>query len=213
MAYNAYLLFAMPMRLLLLPVLLVAAAAADDRTCDEQHLASSLRAGLHSEQRGQDELPATESLFASPQEEARWLAQMSERLLAVLPRDSILRNPAARRDFLRTVHYEATRAGLDVQKVLAIMHVESAFRKYAISSAGARGYMQVMPFWVEAIGDVNSHNLFALRTNLRYGTIIFRCYLDMEKGDYYLALGRYNGSRGRAKYPRAVFEKEQKYWH
>ena len=189
------------------------ASAADDRTCDEQDLTSSLRAGLHGGLTEQDELAADALTFPTPAAEAQWLREMSARMLRVLPRNSILRNGRTRTDFLRTVHYESTRAGLDVQKVLAVIHVESAFRKYAISTAGARGYMQVMPFWVAAIGDEHKHNLFALRTNLRYGTIIFRCYLDMEKGDYYLALGRYNGSRGRVTYPRAVFEKEAQYWH
>ena len=187
------------------------AALADDRDCDEKHLTDSVRIDLQSNS-GEDENPAKSNFFASREEGRAWLAAMSARLERILPRDSILRDEKTRLDFLRTVHYEASRAGLDVQKMLAIMHVESAFRKYAISSAGARGYMQVMPFWVDTIGDKRKHNLFALRTNLRYGAAIFRCYLDIEKGDYYLALGRYNGSRGKAKYPRAVFAKEEQYW-
>jgi soluble lytic murein transglycosylase-like protein len=108
-----------------------------------------------------------------------------------------------RRDFLVTVHYEATRAGLDPQLVLAVAEVESSFRKYAISQAGARGYMQVMPFWVSVIGD-DGHNLFNLRTNLRYGCTILRHYLDIERGNLARALGRYNGSLGRSKYPAHV---------
>lgn len=198
------------MRLLALPccLLLAAAATADERDCDEKHLSDSVRTDL----RGmQAENAAGSVSFSSPAEQQQWLGEMSARLLKILPRESILRDARTRADFLRTLHYEATRAGLDVQKVLAVIHVESAFRKYAISSAGARGYMQVMPFWVDAIGS-EAHNLFALRTNLRYGTMIFRCYLDIEKGDYYRALGRYNGSLGREVYPRAVFEKEEKYW-
>ena len=107
-----------------------------------------------------------------------------------------MRERTAREEFLITVHYEAKRAGLDPQLVLGLIQVESNFRKHAVSSAGARGYMQVMPFWVKLIGN-NEHNLFNLRTNLRYGCVILRHYLDVEKGDLYRALGRYNGSLGR----------------
>lgn len=188
-----------------------AAAVADDRDCDERHLTDSVRTDIHDKDAA-DETSVSDGFFSSRTQEQRWISAMSARLLRILPGNSILQDEETRLDFLRTVHYEASRAGLDVQKMLAIMHVESAFRKYAISSAGARGYMQVMPFWVDKIGNKKTHNLFALRTNLRYGAAIFRCYLDMEKGDYYLALGRYNGSRGKAKYPRAVFAKEAKYW-
>jgi soluble lytic murein transglycosylase-like protein len=89
--------------------------------------------------------------------------------------------------------------------VLGLIQVESGFRKYAISSAGARGYMQVMPFWTRAIGDGNASRLFHLQTNLRFGCVILRHYLDREKGDLFMALGRYNGSRGKAEYPNLVF--------
>jgi soluble lytic murein transglycosylase-like protein len=127
-----------------------------------------------------------------------WLAEMSQRLA---PKMSDLRT---REDFLATVHYEATRAGLDPQLVLGVIQYESAFRKYAISTAGARGYMQVMPFWTRLIGSGDNHNLFHLRTNLRYGCVILRHYLDIESGDLYRALGRYNGSLGRPEYPTGV---------
>ena len=126
-----------------------------------------------------------------------WVAEMSRRLAARFA------DERERREFLSTVHYEATRAGLDPQLVLGVIHHESGFKKYAISTASARGYMQVMPFWTRQIG-VPDHNLFNLRTNLRYGCVILRHYLDMEHGDYYRALGRYNGSLGRAEYPTAV---------
>jgi soluble lytic murein transglycosylase-like protein len=116
-----------------------------------------------------------------------------------------------REEFLRTVFYEATRAGLDPQLVLSIIQVESGFKKYAVSHAGARGYMQVMPFWVDTIGQ-REHNLFHLRVNLRYGCTILRHYLEKEKGDYFRALGRYNGSLGEAKYPQLVFNKLQTTW-
>ena len=126
-----------------------------------------------------------------------WVAEMSRRLAAKFA------DERERREFLSTVHYEATRAGLDPQLVLGVIHHESGFKKYAISTASARGYMQVMPFWTRQIGAPD-HNLFNLRTNLRYGCVILRHYLDMEHGDYYRALGRYNGSLGRAEYPTAV---------
>ena len=131
---------------------------------------------------------------------------MSTRLSKRIPDD------AARRDFLVTVHYEATRAGLDPQLVLAVIQVESAFRKYAVSKAGARGYMQVMPFWVKLIGDEDGHNLFNLRTNLRYGCVILRHYLDIEKGNYFRALGRYNGTLGQAAYPDKVLKAWRGRW-
>ncbi len=122
---------------------------------------------------------------------------MSRRLEKRIP------DPEFRQDFLGTVYYEATRAGLDPELVMGLIEVESAFRKYAVSSAGARGYMQVMPFWVNLVGT-QEHNLFHLRLNLRYGCTILRHYLDIEKGDLYRALGRYNGSLGKPEYPNLV---------
>ena len=108
-------------------------------------------------------------------------------------------------EFLEAAWYESRRAGLETALVLGLIQVESGFRKYAISSAGARGYMQVMPFWARVIGDGDPRRLFHLQTNLRFGCVILRHYLEREKGDLFLALGRYNGSRGRAEYPSAVF--------
>jgi soluble lytic murein transglycosylase-like protein len=135
--------------------------------------------------------------FRSSADAQRWLGDMDSRLARRIP------DRKQRLELLRTVHYEATRVGLDPQLVLGVIEVESGFRKYAVSRAGARGYMQVMPFWVKLIGQP-SHNLFHLRTNLAYGCAILRLYLDMEKGDYYRALGRYNGSLGQPEYPKAV---------
>ncbi|MCB1986182.1 MAG: lytic transglycosylase domain-containing protein [Burkholderiales bacterium] len=135
-----------------------------------------------------------------------WLAEMSKRLKRFKP------NQHERESFLRTVYYEATRAGLDPQLVLSMIQVESGFRKYAISHAGARGYMQIMPFWKEAIGDEN-HNLFHLRVNLRYGCMILRHYLNKENGDLFRALGRYNGSLGQATYPQLIFNLWHKTWY
>ena len=135
--------------------------------------------------------------FERSEDGRKWLADMSVRLLRRIP------DRKTRTDFLAAVHYEARRAGLDPQMVLGLIQVESGFKKYAVSSAGARGFMQVMPFWVGIIGKKND-NLFSLRLNLRYGCVILRHYLDIEKGDYYRALGRYNGSLGRPEYPNAV---------
>jgi soluble lytic murein transglycosylase-like protein len=135
--------------------------------------------------------------FRSTSDAQRWLGEMDVRLARRIP------DRKQRLELLRTVHYEATRVGLDPQLVLGVIEVESGFRKYAVSRAGARGYMQVMPFWVKLIGQPN-HNLFHLRTNLAYGCAILRLYLDIEKGDYFRALGRYNGSLGQPEYPKAV---------
>ena len=127
-----------------------------------------------------------------------WHDEMSRKLTKRLP------DVQTRTEFLETVWYESTRAGLDPGLVLGLIQVESAYRKYAISIAGARGYMQVMPFWTKVIGDGDRRRLFHMQTNLRYGCAILRMYIDMERGDLYLALGRYNGSRGKPKYPNAV---------
>jgi soluble lytic murein transglycosylase-like protein len=148
-----------------------------------------------------------EPKFVSPLEKADWLAQMAERL----PR----RHKPEYRDrieFLKTVHYEAKRAGLDPQLVLGLIQVESGFKKYAVSSAGARGYMQVMPFWTKLIGDGDRAKLFDMRSNIRYGCIIMRHYLDIEKGDLFMALGRYNGSRGKPEYPNMVLAAWKNRW-
>jgi soluble lytic murein transglycosylase-like protein len=157
-------------------------------------LAASVQAALH---RSVADQASPRLAFDSPIDGAAWLNEMSRRLEKRIPdRDE-------REDFLTTVQYEATRAGLDPQMVLGVIQVESAFRKYAVSRAGARGYMQVMPFWAKLIGE-EEHNLFNLRTNLRYGCTILRHYLDIERGDLFRALGRYNGSLGKSHYPNLV---------
>jgi len=135
----------------------------------------------------------------------RWLGAMSERLIKKKP------DWMVRKEFLQTVWYEARRAGLEVSLVLGLIQVESGFRKFAVSSAGARGYMQVMPFWTRVLGDGDAGRLFHMQTNLRFGCVILRHYLDREQGDLYMALGRYNGSRGQPQYPNAVFG-AQKRW-
>ena len=148
-----------------------------------------------------------EPRFKDVVEKAQWLAEMSARL----PTHN-KPTPRERTEFLKTVHYESQRAGLDPQLVLGLITVESNFRKYAISSAGARGYMQVMPFWTKVIGDGDAKKLFDMRVNIRYGCLILRHYLDIERGDMYMALGRYNGSRGRPEYPNAVFAAAKSKW-
>jgi len=135
----------------------------------------------------------------------RWLGAMSEKLHREKAELS------TRVEFLDTLWYESVRAGLEPALMLGLVQVESAFRKYAISIVGARGYTQVMPFWARLIGDGDVSRLFHMQTNLRFGCVILRHYLDREQGDLFLALGRYNGSRGRPEYPNAVFAARQRW--
>ncbi|WP_439586618.1 lytic transglycosylase domain-containing protein [Hydrogenophaga sp.] len=137
----------------------------------------------------------------------RWLGAMSDRL------HRRKTDFQTRIEFLQTVWYESRRAGLDTTMVLGLIQVESAFRKFAISRVGARGYMQIMPFWSRLIGDGEVGRLFNMQTNLRFGCVILRHYLDRERGDTFLALGRYNGSRGRAEYPNAVYAAAKNWSH
>ncbi|HEY7945846.1 MAG: lytic transglycosylase domain-containing protein [Burkholderiales bacterium] len=160
----------------------------------EETLSASVQNSLH---RAVSDFPAPRLMFATEGEGRAWLADMASRLAKKMP------DWPTRRDFLITVQYEASRAGLDPQLVLGLIEHESNFRKFAVSGAGARGYMQVMPFWVANIGSADQ-DLFHLRTNLRYGCTILRYYLDRENGDYFRALGRYNGSLGQADYPTRV---------
>ncbi len=166
-------------------------------------LSASVKAGLHI--KVSDKAVSYQkfiSVFESKKRGAAWLAAMSKRL------KKRMSDTEERNNFLMTVYFEAKRAGLDPQLILGIIQVESGFKKYAVSKAGAYGYMQVMPFWRKLIGDPN-HNLFHLRINLRYGCTILRHYLDIEKGNYFRALGRYNGSLGKAAYPNLV----KNAWH
>lgn len=168
----------------------------------EEPLSNSVKALM---QRSISDSAAPRLAFASETDAQRWMQEMSHRLEKRMPDQKV------REDFLQTVHYEATRAGLDPQLVLGLIQVESGFKKYAVSSVGARGFMQVMPFWVNSIGS-SEHNLFHLRLNLRYGCTILRHYLDLERGDLFLALGRYNGSRGLPEYPNMVVGAWHKNW-
>jgi len=171
----------------------------------EEPLADSVRTALSSAI-ANDAPPVP--VFASTEARLaylRWLSGMSDRLYGRK------KDFNTRVEFLQTVWYESQRAGLDVSLVMGLIQVESAFRKFAVSSVGARGYMQVMPFWTRVIGDGDAGKLFHMQTNLRFGCVILRHYLERERGDQFMALGRYNGSRGRPQYPNAVFE-AQKRW-
>ena len=166
-------------------------------------LAASVQAALS--KAVSDHAPLT-SAFRSKLDEVNWLSAMSRRL------ERRIRDHDSRIAFLKSVHYEASRAGLDPQLVLGLIQVESGFKKYAVSKSGARGYMQVMPFWTKLIG-AKGDNLFDMRKNIRYGCTILRHYLDIENGDLYRALGRYNGSLGKPQYPRAVEAAWKRRWH
>ena len=183
------------MKLVLLLALLFAPLHALAGNQLEERLADSVRAQMQAAIA--DRAVPTISFSSGTENAHRWLYEMGIRLQERMP------DRKTRTEFLKTLHYEATRNGLDPQMVLGLIQVESGFRKYAISPAGARGYMQVMPFWIRVIGAPN-HNLFNLRTNLRYGCVILRHYVNIENGDYFRALGRYNGSLGRPEYPEAV---------
>ncbi|MDO8442054.1 MAG: lytic transglycosylase domain-containing protein [Polaromonas sp.] len=164
----------------------------------EEPLIDSVRSALNSAVANRappvPEFPDIESRLAY----LRWLGAMSARLKKKKPEWRV------RKEFLQTVWYESRRAGLDAALVLGLIQVESNFRKFAVSAVGARGYMQVMPFWSRVIGDGDAGKLFHMQTNLRFGCVILRHYLDREKGDLFMGLGRYNGSRGKAAYPDAV---------
>ena len=166
----------------------------------EEPLVDSVRTALSAAVAGSGAPPELEFTSTDARMDyLRWLVACSDRLAR---RKTDLQ---ARREFLQTVWYEAKRAGLDVSMVMGLIQVESGFRKFAISSVGARGYMQIMPFWTRVIGDGDPGKLFHMQTNLRFGCVILRHYLDREKGDLFMALGRYNGSRGKDKYPNLVF--------
>ncbi|GAA4023559.1 lytic transglycosylase domain-containing protein [Actimicrobium antarcticum] len=195
---NRLTLIAIALRCSLCALLLVAGGSAVAGNQKEEAMADSVRIALS---RAISESRPPKVKFVNIQERIQylyWLGEMSERLKKKLP------DVQVRLEFLETAWYEARRAGLDPALVLGLIQVESAFRKYAVSPVGAHGYMQVMPFWSRVIGDSDRSKLFNMQANLRYGCAILRMYIDMERGDLYLALGRYNGSRGRPEYPNAV---------
>lgn len=134
-----------------------------------------------------------------------WLTDMSRRL------ERQVKDPQERIKLLTRIHSEATRADLSPELVLSVIEVESNFDRYAVSVAGALGLMQIMPFWLDEIGRPDD-NLLHVDTNLRYGCTILRFYLDKEDGDLRRALGRYNGSLGKRKYPNKVIDKLTRKW-
>ncbi len=182
------------MKALCVALLLFASGAAIAGAQIEEPLAASVRAAMSA---AVSDKSAPFLVFKDPENARRWLNEMNARLSKRVP------DRKERTELLKTVHHEAMRAGLDPQLVLGLMEVESGFRKYAVSTSGAQGYMQVMPFWVKLIGTPD-HKLFHRTLNVRYGCVILRHYLDIEKGDYYRALGRYNGSLGKPEYPNLV---------
>ena len=168
----------------------------------EEAMSANVRASL---QRALADTAVTRTAFRNPADETAWLKEMWRGLAQRMP------DAAERMEFLTTLHWEASRAGVDPQLMLGLIQVESGFRKYAVSPVGARGYTQVMPFWVKAVGSPD-HNLFQLRTNLRYGALILRHYIAIERGDLFRALGRYNGSLGRPEYPTLVVGAWKRHW-
>ena len=182
------------MRALCAALLFLACGTAHAGAQIEEPLAASVRAAMSA---AVSDNSAPLLAFKDPQNARSWLNEMNTRL------SKRVADRKERTELLKTVHHEAMRAGLDPQLVLGLIEVESGFRKYAVSSSGAQGYMQVMPFWVKLIGRPD-HRLFHRTLNVRYGCIILRHYLDIEKGDYYRALGRYNGSLGKPEYPTLV---------
>ncbi len=192
--------------LIALPGLLLGAGAAHAGSQVEEPLIDSVRSALSAAVRNAAP-PVPEFPHVQAQTHYQtWLQSARGRLRGRRPEVDDWQ------DFLQTVWYEAKRAGLDVSLVLGLIQVESNFRKHAVSSVGARGYMQVMPFWVRLIGQGDDSVLFRLQPNLRFGCVILRHYLDREQGDVFMGLGRYNGSRGQRPYPDAVLA-AQRQWH
>lgn len=174
----------------------------------EEELAADVQASLHTSIIN----PLQPHLFFSSADKANaWLTDMSQRLKGLAPHNLLIQDDFMRKRLLTVIQYEAVRAGLDPQMVLSVITVESRFNKYAISGAGAQGIMQVMPFWRQQIG-APEQDLLNVQTNIRFGCTILRHYLQLEHGDMFYALGRYNGSRGQATYPRLVFNAYRRYW-
>ena len=182
----------------ILPVLLISLPASAVMADKRQRIDGELRSALMAAVNSSDS-------FTDRFEAEVWLSDMSGRLERYMP------DPDQRIYLLKNVHYEAKRADLPPELVLSVIHVESLFNRWAISSVGAQGLMQIMPFWLKEIGR-EGDSLFDVKTNLRFGCTILRHYLDKEKGNLTRALARYNGSLGRFKYPNKVFDRLQKRW-
>lgn len=192
--------------LTLVPALSMSGLALAGRQIEEP-LSDAVRSALSTEVAG---APPPDLVLPTEQhrrDHERWLQHANQQLTRYKS------HPVERQEFLQTLWYEARRAGLSLSLVLGLVQVESAFRKFAVSSAGARGYMQVMPFWSRLIGDGDEGRLFQMQTNLRFGCVILRHYLDSERGDLFMGLGRYNGSRGQAAYPQAVLAAQRLWLH
>ena len=198
-------------------LLCLSAAATWAGTQREEHLADSVRIAMSS---AVADLPPPTPYLPTPQDEQayqQWLAHSQTQLARRLRnkqgqwRLPELASPELQLAFLQTVWYESQRAALEPSLVLGLIEVESGFRKFAISSAGARGAMQVMPFWTRQLGNGDASVLFQWQANLRFGCVILRHYLSIEQGDLNLALGRYNGSRGQLAYPRAVLAAQRRW--
>ena len=183
-----------PIALLLLTLLAGTAAANPANPESDPELRRLLKSALESDHGFEDRFEAQV-----------WLLDMSRRL------EKFVDDPEMRIDLLKNIHYEARRVDIEPELVLAVIEVESRFDEYAISVSGARGLMQVMPFWLEEIG-ISDRNLFKIRTNLRMGCTILRYYLDMEPGDLGRALARYNGSLGKTVYPNKVITALHRHW-
>ena len=171
----------------------------------EEPLSDSVRTALSA---AVSEAPPPEPVLekeSDRQAYTQWLSASGLKLMKWLPQ------AIERQEFLQTLWYESRRAGLSLSMVLGLIETESGFRKYAISSAGARGYMQVMPFWTRTLGDGDDSSLFRMQINLRFGCVILRYLLDREGGDVFFGLGRYNGSRGQAAYPNAVISAQRRW--
>ena len=173
----------------------------------EEPLSHAVRTALSAAVSGSAPPEPVFSTADEQQAHAQWLGACSARLTRFKP------HPVERQEFLQTLWYETRRAGLSLSLVLGLVQVESGFRKYAVSSAGAVGYMQIMPFWARLIGDGDESRLFHMQTNLRFGCVILRYLLDREGGDAFMGLGRYNGSRGQAAYPNAVMAAQRQWRH
>lgn len=175
-------------------LLLVLAAASPANTSTDPELRQLLKEAIESDSGFEDRFDAQV-----------WLLDMSRRL------EMFIEDPKARIELLKLIHYEARRVGIEPELVLAVIEVESRFDEFAISVSGARGLMQIMPFWLNEIG-ISDQNLFKIRTNLRMGCTILRYYIDMEPHDIGRALARYNGSLGKTIYPNKVVDALHKNW-
>ena len=183
----------------------------------EEHLADSVRIAMSS---AVADLPPPTPYLPTAQDQVayeKWYTHTQAQLKRKLndkkgqPRLPELASPELQQAFLQTVWYESRRAALDPTLVMGLIEVESSFRKFAISSAGARGVMQVMPFWTRQLGAADASVLFQWQANMRFGCVILRHYLALEQGDILMALGRYNGSRGQLAYPQSVLAAQRRW--